>query len=87
MDLSNHGFESSVQWLEEQELTPLQLRGLATWLIQRVEKIHNSTLAALQADPEAAHSLLALWAIDADRLMHARYMLERVDLFKPPAGA
>ena len=53
---------------------------IALTLVRRLESFHDEVVAEMKDDAEAKHSLVAAWAIDADRLMHCRIFLENVDL-------
>ena len=53
---------------------------IALTLVRRLESFHDEVVAEMKDDAEAKHSLIAAWAIDADRLMHCRIFLENVDL-------
>ena len=53
---------------------------IALAIVQHLERYHDEVVAELVEDSEASHSQLACWAIDADRLMNSRRLLESVDL-------
>jgi hypothetical protein len=53
---------------------------IALRLVSRLESFHDAMVEELRDDPEASHNQLIAWAIDADRLMRARLLLESVDL-------
>jgi len=49
-------------------------------LVRRLECFHDEVVEELRSDDEASHAQLIAWAIDADRLMRSRLLLESVDL-------
>jgi len=53
---------------------------IACRLVRRLEIFHDEVVEDLQEDAEASHSQLIAWAIDADRLLRSRLLLESVDL-------
>lgn len=53
---------------------------IARLLIRRLESHHDRMVQRLCADGAAQHSQIAAWAVDADRLMLARNLLEAVAL-------
>ncbi|SBO42690.1 hypothetical protein [Cyanobium sp. NIES-981] len=53
---------------------------IALILVRRLEDFHDGVVKEMQDDADAKHSQIVAWAIDADRLMRARLLLESVDL-------
>jgi hypothetical protein len=53
---------------------------LATRLVRRLESDHDLVVEELRDDPAANHGQLVAWAVDADRLMRSRLLLESIDL-------
>lgn len=53
---------------------------IAMRLVRRLESFHDDVVNDMRADAQANHNQLIAWAIDADRLMRARLLLESVDL-------
>ena len=53
---------------------------IALRLVARLESFHDAMVEELRDDPEASHNQLIAWAIDADRLLRARLLLESIDL-------
>ena len=49
-------------------------------LVRRLECFHDEVVEELRSDDEASHAQLIAWAIDADRLMRSRLLLDSVDL-------
>lgn len=72
----------------EQALSQLRAEGLSVWesqqialaLLQQLEHYHQSVLAEMQDSPESTPAQVACWAIDGDRLMHCRRLLESITL-------
>ena len=53
---------------------------IALAVVRHLERYHDNVVEELQDDPEAKHSQIVCWAVDADRLMRCRNLLESVDL-------
>jgi len=53
---------------------------IALALVRHLEQFHDSVVDEMKDDNEAKHSQIACWAVDADRLMRCRILLESVDL-------
>ena len=53
---------------------------IALTLVRNLEQFHDKFVDEMQDDEEASHSQIVGWAIDADRLMRCRMLLESVDL-------
>jgi hypothetical protein len=53
---------------------------IALTLVRNLEQFHDNVVDEMQDDEEASHSQIVGWAIDADRLMRCRMLLESVDL-------
>ncbi len=53
---------------------------IALTLVRQLEQFHDNVVAEMQDDTEAKHTQIVSWAIDADRLMRCRILLESVDL-------
>ncbi|MFM8525620.1 MAG: hypothetical protein ACKOCM_08380 [Cyanobacteriota bacterium] len=66
--------------LESLETDPAEDHQLALFLVRQLEGYHDGVVAELQDDEEARHSQIVAWAVDADRLMRCRMLLESVDL-------
>ena len=47
--------------------------------MRELENLHDAVVAQLRHDASASPTQLISWAIDADRLMQARILLENVD--------
>jgi hypothetical protein len=66
--------------LDQLETTAAEDLEIVIRLVRRLEGFHDEVVEELRADTEASHSQLIAWAIDADRLMRARMLLESIDL-------
>jgi hypothetical protein len=53
---------------------------IALALVRHLEKYHDNVVEDMQDDHEANHAQIVSWAIDADRLMRCRMLLDSVDL-------
>jgi hypothetical protein len=53
---------------------------IALALISQLEKMHVEVVEDLQDDETAKHGQIVSWAIDADRLLRCRMLLESIDL-------
>ncbi len=53
---------------------------IALTLVRHLETFHDGVVEEMRDDEEAKHSQIVAWAIDADRLMRARVLLDSVDL-------
>lgn len=66
--------------IEQLEVDPADDLDLALRLVRRLESYHDSIVEDLRDDDGADHDQIVAWAIDADRLMRCRLLLESVDL-------
>lgn len=55
-------------------------RWIALHLVRRLEQSHDEMVQRLTDDQASQHAQVAAWAVDADRLMLARNLLEAVSL-------
>jgi hypothetical protein len=53
---------------------------IALALVRHLERFHDDVVEELQEDADAKHTQIVSWAVDADRLMRCRHLLESVDL-------
>jgi len=53
---------------------------IALKLVRWLERYHDDTVERLQGEEGADHAQIVAWAIDADRLMRVRILLESIDL-------
>ncbi len=53
---------------------------IALAMVRHLENFHDGVVEEMEGDEAARHGQIVAWAIDADRLMRARVLLESVDL-------
>jgi hypothetical protein len=53
---------------------------IALAVLRHLERFHDDVVEDLQEDVDAKHTQIVSWAVDADRLMRCRILLESVDL-------
>lgn len=66
--------------LRARELNPWESQQIALNLLQQLEAYHQGVLAEMQNSPDSTAAQMACWAIDGDRLMHCRRLLESITL-------
>lgn len=66
--------------LERLGTDPAEDQQLALVLLRQLEAYHDGVVQEMQEDDEARHSQIVAWAVDADRLMRCRMLLESIDL-------
>ena len=69
-----------LELLESLGTEPAEDQQIALFLVRQLEMYHDGMVSELQDDDEAKHSQIVAWAVDADRLMRCRMLLESVDL-------
>ena len=69
-----------MELIDKLDTSPLDDQQIAIALISSLEQYHDDVVERMRDDSDAKHSQIASWAVDADRLMHCRYMLSSVDL-------
>ena len=69
-----------IELLELLDTDPAEDQQLALFLVRQLEGYHDGVVAEMQDDDEARHSQIVAWAVDADRLMRCRMLLESIDL-------
>ena len=65
--------------IQELDTSAEEDRDLALHLLRHLEIFHDRVVADLQKDQTADHTQLTAWAVDADRLMHCRIILETIE--------
>ena len=53
---------------------------IALMIVRHLERMHDDIVDEMRDDSDAKHSQIVAWAVDADRLMRCRHLLESVDL-------
>ncbi|KAF0652237.1 hypothetical protein L107_15147 [Cyanobium sp. Copco_Reservoir_LC18] len=66
--------------IEKLDTTAHEDRQIALVLLRHLEAFHDGVVEEMEGDDTARHGQIVAWAIDADRLMRARMLLESVDL-------
>lgn len=66
--------------LRAQELNPWECQQIALALLLQLESYHQAVVAELHEAPQSTPAQVACWAIDGDRLMHCRRLLESITL-------
>lgn len=66
--------------IEKLDTNAAEDQQIALTLVRRLEDFHDDVVAEMKDDDEAKHSQIVSWAVDADRLMRCRMLLESVDL-------
>jgi hypothetical protein len=72
--------EQALTLLGAEELNPWESQQIALALLQQLESYHRDVVAEMQDSPESTPAQMACWAIDGDRLMHGRRLLESITL-------
>ncbi len=66
--------------LRAQQLNPWECQQVALALLQQLESYHQSVVAEMHDASQSTPAQVACWAIDGDRLMHCRRLLESITL-------
>ena len=69
-----------LELLDTLEATPAEDLAIAVRLVRRLEGYHDSVVDDLRDDDSASHNQIIAWAVDADRLLRSRLLLESIDL-------
>jgi hypothetical protein len=69
-----------LEQIEKLETNAYEDQQIALALVRHLEQFHDNVVEEMQEDSEAKHSQIVSWAIDADRLMRCRMLLDSVDL-------
>jgi hypothetical protein len=69
-----------LQLIETLDTSSFENQQIALALLRHLEELHDSVVEELRDDRFAKHSQIIAWAIDADRLLRARVLVESVDL-------
>ena len=69
-----------LELIESLTTSALEDQQIALALVAHLENHHDTVVKELQDDEDAAHGQIVAWAIDADRLMRCRVLLDSVDL-------
>ncbi len=66
--------------IETLDTTAYEDQQIALAIVRHLETFHDGVVEEMKGDADAKHSQIAAWAIDADRLMRCRMLLDSVDL-------
>lgn len=66
--------------IQRLDLNPAEIQHVALHLLRRLENLHDDVTEKHRTNPKGSRDQLMRWAVDADRLMWARVMVENVDL-------
>ncbi|MFM7675151.1 MAG: hypothetical protein ACKO5F_06120 [Synechococcus sp.] len=72
--------KAALNLIDSRSNTPQEDLQIVLTLVRRLEAFHMEVTEELKSDEAAAHGQIALWAVDADRMMQARLLLELVEL-------
>jgi hypothetical protein len=53
---------------------------IALRLLHRLKSFHDEVVDEMRDDSDASHNQIVAWAVDADRLMRSRILLDSVNL-------
>lgn len=77
---SSPNLKQVLELIDRLNTEPVDDQEIALAMVRKLEGFHDSVVEEMRDDPDAKHSQLVCWAIDADRLMRCRVLLESVDL-------
>jgi hypothetical protein len=66
--------------IEQLDTSASEDQQIALTLVRQLEGFHDEVVEEMKDDAQAKHTQIIAWAIDADRLMRSRILLESVDL-------
>ena len=66
--------------IETLDTTAYEDQQIALAILRHLESFHDDVVEEMKEDTDAKHSQIAAWAVDADRLMRSRMLLDSVDL-------
>ena len=69
-----------VDLIESLDTSSHEDQQIALMLVRHLERMHDDIVDEMRDDSDAKHSQIVAWAVDADRLMRCRNLLESVDL-------
>ena len=69
-----------LELIEKLDTNAYEDQQIALALVRHLEQFHDNVVEEMQDDSEAKHAQIVSWAIDADRLMRCRMLLDSVDL-------
>ena len=69
-----------VDLIESLDTSAHEDQQIALMIVRHLERMHDDIVDEMRDDSDAKHSQIVAWAVDADRLMRCRNLLESVDL-------
>ena len=69
-----------VDLIESLDTSSHEDQQIALMIVRHLERMHDDIVDEMRDDNDAKHNQIAAWAVDADRLMRCRNLLESVDL-------
>ena len=72
--------KQALESLEKLELSPAEEKQVALSILLHLESYHDDEVEELIETTDSKRSQVAAWAVDADRLMLCRIVLEGVEL-------
>ena len=72
--------KQALNFLEKLELSPAEDKQVALCILRHLESYHDDEVEQLIESTDSKRSQVAAWAVDADRLMLCRIVLEGVEL-------
>ena len=72
--------KQALDWLSDLECSAAEDKAIALAILLNLEQFHDETVEEMVNANECERSQLAAWAVDADRLMLARRLLEGIEL-------
>lgn len=72
--------KQALDLIDSLETTAAEDQQIALAILRHLEAYHDEVVQEMQDDETAKHSQIVCWAVDADRLMRSRLLLESVDL-------
>ena len=66
--------------IEKLDTSAAEDQQIALAIVRQLEKFHDDAVKDMVEDRDSKRSQLAAWAVDADRLMYCRFLLESIDL-------
>ena len=72
--------KQALEFLKKLELSPVEDKQVALSILRQLESYHDDEVEELIESTDSKRSQVAAWAVDADRLMLCRVVLEGIDL-------
>jgi hypothetical protein len=72
--------ETILSLVRKLEISMVQSRKIALTLIEMIESFHDEMVQSMIDNDESERAQIAAWAIDSDRLMRCRDLLQQIEL-------